>query len=83
MTTTTQSSLAKLLSFLDSLEHGKIHYRLAHVRDSLMVEIDVPGEKWEVEFFDDGEIEIERFVSTFVHAITEDELAQLVAEYSD
>ena len=83
MTTATQSSLTKLLNFLDSLENVKIHYRLSHVRDSLMVEIDVPGEKWEVEFFDNGEIEIERFVSTFVHPITDDELAQLVAEYSD
>ena len=28
-----------------------------------MVEIAVPGERWEVEFFADGTVEVERFVS--------------------
>jgi hypothetical protein len=83
MTITTYTSLGKLLAFLDRLEQVKIHYRLAHVRDSIMVEIAVPGERWEVEFFDSGEIEIERFVSTGVDKIHDDALAQLIAEYSE
>jgi len=29
-----------------------------------LVEISVPGEKWEVEFFEDEHIEVERFIST-------------------
>jgi hypothetical protein len=64
MTTPTYTSLGKLLAFLDRLEQVKLHYRLAHVRDSIMVEIVVPGERWEIEFFDDGHVEVERFVST-------------------
>jgi len=29
-----------------------------------MVNVNVPGERWEVEFFDDGSVEVERFVTT-------------------
>lgn len=83
MTTMVETSLGKVLAFLETIERAKIHYRLAHVRDSLMVEMDIPGERWEVEFFDNGEIEIERFVSTGVNPMTEAELAQLITEYSD
>lgn len=31
-----------------------------------MVTVNIPGERWEVEFFDDGNVEVERFVSTGV-----------------
>ena len=51
-----------LLNFLVKLEEKKISYRLEHNReDSIMVLIAVPGERWEVEFFGDGRIEIELF----------------------
>ena len=55
--------MEKLLSFLDRLEENKIYYRLNKVRDAIMVEVAVPGERWEVEFFEDGRIEVERFIS--------------------
>lgn len=54
----------KLLNFLQCLESQKIWYRLEHVRDSILVLLSIPGERWEVEFFSDGRVEIERFVST-------------------
>ena len=53
----------KLISFLDKLEENKIYYRLNKIRDSILVEIAVPGERWEVEFFGDEHIEIEKFIS--------------------
>lgn len=28
-----------------------------------MVRVDVPGERWEIDYFADGEIEVERFTS--------------------
>lgn len=56
------SDLGELLGFLCKLERHKIAYRLEHNRaEALMVLIAVPGERWEVEFFEDGLIEIERF----------------------
>lgn len=54
----------KLLDFLNELEAKKIYYKLNKVRDAVMVEIAVPGERWEVEFFADGSVEIEKFISS-------------------
>lgn len=54
-----------LLSFLCDLENHRLHYTLEHNRDeAIMVLIAVPGQRWEVEFFADGHVEIERFVSS-------------------
>jgi hypothetical protein len=55
---------ATLLSFLGELRAANIDYRLNQVRDeAIMVEVAVPGERWEVEFVDDGTVEIEVFRS--------------------
>jgi hypothetical protein len=54
----------RLLSFLNELRRGKIHYRLdQHRDDAIMVEVAVPGERWELEFLDDGSVEAEVFRS--------------------
>src|SRR4051812_34302925 len=58
--------MSRLLRLLDRLEQAKIAYRLEHVRDSIMIVAAVPGERWEIEFLEDGEIEIERFTSSGV-----------------
>ena len=53
----------KLISFLNELEEKKIHYKLAKYNDEyIMVEIAVPGERWEVEFSSD-DVRIEKFKS--------------------
>jgi hypothetical protein len=52
-----------LTTFLRQLDERRVPYRLDRVRDGTMVIIGVPGERWEIEFMDDGEIEIERFRS--------------------
>ena len=58
------NSLEKLLGFLSELDRRKIYFELTRVRDeALMVEIAVPGERWEAEFFGDGRVEIEVFKS--------------------
>jgi hypothetical protein len=59
-----QDQFAKILAFLRQLEQAKIAYELRHSRDdAIMVRINVPGERWEVEFLQDDDIEIERFIS--------------------
>jgi len=65
-----------LLAFLVNLEERKISYRLEHNReDSIMALIAVPGERWEVEFFADGKIEVEVFGnSSGVRIATVDEV---------
>lgn len=52
-----------LISFLDKLEERKIYYRLNKIRESILVEIAVPGQRWEVEFFADGDVQVEKFLS--------------------
>jgi hypothetical protein len=53
--------LSQLLAFLFKLQHENIHFRLECVRDSLMVCIPTPSKHYEVEFFDDGHIEVQKF----------------------
>ena len=72
-----------LLAFLADLERGKIHYTLTHQRDNaIMVIVTVPGEHWEIEFCDDGSVEVERFIS---NGEIEDEaaLSELLSKFSD
>lgn len=60
MTNTTD----RLLSFCAALEQRRAPYELLVARpDAIMVSLAIPGERWEVEFFADGRIEVERFVS--------------------
>jgi len=55
---------ASFLSFLNDLRKGKIYYRVSqHRDDAIMVEVTAPGERWEVEFLDDGTVEAEVFRS--------------------
>jgi len=54
-----------VIDFLNRLELAKISFRLERIReDTIMVFfVVVPGERWEVEFFANGKVEIERFFS--------------------
>ena len=56
-------NLNKLIAFLDELEKQKIFYTLGKIRDSILVSVAVPGERWEIEFMSSGDIEIEKFKS--------------------
>ncbi len=68
--------MEKLIGFLEKLDEKKIYYKLNKVRDSIMVEVAIPGERWEVEFFADGNVEVEKFISN-AEILDEKELEQL------
>jgi hypothetical protein len=53
-----------LPAFLDRLSALNLSYTLGRYRNSINVLVTVPGERWEVEFMDDGAIEVERFTSS-------------------
>jgi hypothetical protein len=77
------NAFQELLDFLQLLERGKIYYSLARVREeTVMVRVDVPGQRWEVEFYASGEVDVEMFQSdgTIYH---KDQLKQLILRYSD
>ena len=74
-------------TFLKDLDERKIYYRVNKIReDAVMVEITVPGQFWEVEFMDDGSIEIPKFISCGEISVCQDinrckEIEQLFDNY--
>ena len=49
---------------LDRLDAAHVYYKLDHTRpDSLMVDVALPGWRWEIEFMADGSLDIERYQS--------------------
>jgi hypothetical protein len=79
----TKDTFGKVMTFLDKLEQSKISYTLAHHRDeALMVNVAVPGERWEIEFLRDGSVEVERF-SSDGEIYDEESLVELFDKNSD
>ena len=73
----------KLTGFLSDLEQRGISYSLAHNRDeAIMVIATAPGERWEIEFLNDGSVEIERFISNG-RIYGKEALSELFARYSE
>jgi len=61
----------------------RIHYSMTSIRDdAIMIDAAVPGERWEIEVFHDGHIEIERYRSDGQIA-DEAALADLLARFPD
>lgn len=72
----------RLLKFLTDLEEHKITYSLNHVRDeAVMVEVAIPGQRWEVEFLADGTVDVERFISAGLSG--DEALDELFAVYAE
>ena len=76
----------RILDLLRRLDEAKIAYEMRHSRDdALLIEVHVPGQRWEIEFVDYGDevqVEIERFVSNG-HIDDESALDELFAKFSD
>lgn len=72
----------RLTDCLSDLEGAGISYTLAHNRDdAIMVIAAAPGERWEIEFLQDGTLEVERFISNG-EVSGEEALSELFARYS-
>ena len=51
-----------LMSFLDELAAARIHHHLGHHLDgAVTVEVAVPCARWEVDFYQDGRVDVEVF----------------------
>ena len=56
--------MTQLLDFIDRLNDERIAYTLSGcILRVILVTVVVPGERWEVEFHEDGDISVEVFVS--------------------
>ena len=75
-------TIKSLITFLETLEERGIYYKLDKIRDSILVEVTVPGQRWEIEFMNDGSIEIEKFLSDGT-IFDGDELEVLFRDFSD
>ena len=54
----------KLTALLERLDEARIPFTMEHSReDAIMILAFAPGEYWEIEFLQDGEIDIERYRS--------------------
>lgn len=75
--------LKSFIQFLNKLEASHIFYKLTKVRaEGILVEIAVPGQRWEVEFLEDGTVEIEKFIGDGDYYDAQ-ELEQLFKDFSD
>lgn len=56
---------AKLMQIIRKLEAARIHFRVDYHRyEAVTIEAVVPGERWEIDVLEDGEVDFERFVTT-------------------
>jgi len=55
---------ATLMDLIRELKEAKIHFELSHHRDDgVSILATLPGERWEIDVLDDGEVDFERFKS--------------------
>ena len=75
--------LKEFIAFLNKLEKNSIFYTLSKVRsEAIMVEVAVPGQRWEIEFLEDDTVDIEKFISD-KNMYDINELETLFKEFSD
>jgi hypothetical protein len=78
-----QDRFDKLLAFLRRLEDAKISHHLADYREgAVSVIVRTPAEYWEVDFLDDGGVDVERF-RTNGHIDDASALSELFSQCSD
>jgi len=53
------------------------------MEDAIEVHVDVPGERWEVDYFADGQVYVERFTNPSGEIKDEKELEELFRLFSD
>jgi hypothetical protein len=62
--TSKRATFTEILDFLDKLDAVSIYYEIRNPTPrAIQIDIDVPGEHWEVEFQEDGEVGVDVFRS--------------------
>lgn len=71
------------MAIVRELEVAQIHFRVTHHRyDGITIEAHVPGERWEIDVLEDGDVDFERFVSAG-GVQSEDLLTQFIARFAE
>jgi hypothetical protein len=78
-----KTNISEVFAVLRRLDAARIRYRLEQTRDdAIAIEVVLPGERWEIEFLETGEIEIEIFRSNG-EILDAHALDDLCARFSD
>jgi hypothetical protein len=74
---------AKLMSIIRALEAARIHFTVSYHRyAAVSILATLPGERWEIDILEDGEVDFERFVTT--GGVTgEAELKKSIAKFAE
>ena len=76
-------TLDDILGLLSQLQDAAIHHQLSNYRlDAISIEVVVPGERWEVDFLDNGSVDVEVFKSDGT-IFGESKLDELFERFSD
>lgn len=76
------NTIQEIVAFLGKLSDNGIYSRLAANRaDAISIEVTVPDERWEIDFLEDGTIEIEVFKS--IGMFGSEKLQELFDNFSD
>lgn len=55
------NTLEKLIDFTQRLARERIHFELSSIDKGILVEVRVPGERWEVSYCADDRVSLQRF----------------------
>ena len=78
-----QQPMTSLLALLRRMREAGIAAELSQTRDSAVsVLVAVPGERWEIDFHEDGTVDVERFSSDGT-ILGEDALEALFSKHSE
>jgi len=76
-------TIRDVLEFVGRLREAKIWFRLeANRYDGITVTVAVPGEIWEIDFLDDGTVDVEIFKSDGM-IFGREKIEELFARFSD
>jgi hypothetical protein len=76
-------AFAKLMEIIRALEEAQISFTVTRYRyDAISIRAVVPGERWEIDVLEDGDVDFERFVSSG-HIAGEDEMKQSIAQFTE
>ena len=74
---------AKLMEIIRALEAARIHFTVSYHRyDAVSILAIVPGERWEIDILEDGDVDFERFVTTG-GVTSEAEVNEAIAKFAE
>ncbi len=76
-------AFAKLMGIIRALEAARIHFTLSYHRyDAVSIHASVPGQRWEIDVLEDGDVDFERFVTTG-GVVGEAEMTEAIAGFAE